>query len=138
MPLFVMFLAADQLSKWWALSNLRLGESVDFGFALTQNYGIAFGIKLPQLAIFALTFGILALGAYLVVEEKLWQDHLHLTGLALLLAGAIGNLIDRVRLGYVVDFIKVYWWPTFNLADAFIVAAVILFGFIFIVRGKEI
>ncbi len=136
MPIFVVFLAVDQLSKWWALSSLKLGESVDFGFALSQNYGIVFGIALPQEVIFVLTGGILALGVYLVIQEKLWQDHWHLMGLALLLAGAIGNLIDRVRLGYVVDFIKVYWWPTFNLADAFIVAAIVLFGWIFVVRGK--
>lgn len=134
MPLFVLFFALDQLSKWWAVQELELGESVDFGFALSENYGMAFGIDLPQPLIFILIALVLGVGIYLVVQEKLWRDHWHLTGLALLSAGALGNLVDRIRLGYVVDFIKVYWWPTFNLADVFIVAAIVLFTWIFVVR----
>jgi len=47
-------------------------------------------------------------------------------GLGLLLGGALGNLIDRVRFGAVIDFVDVPWWPTFNLADAAIVAGVAL------------
>lgn len=81
-----------------------------------------------------MTFGILAMGTYLVIEEKLWQDKWHLTSLAMILAGAIGNLIDRMRFGYVIDFIKVYWWPNFNLADVWIVVGVIVFGWIVLVR----
>lgn len=125
-PLFVVFLGADQVSKEWAVRNLQLGENVDFGFALTHNYGVVFGMGLPLLAIYALTAGILGMGTYLVIKNKLWQDHWHLGALSLLLAGALGNLIDRVRFGYVIDFIKVYWWPTFNLADVWIVCAVVL------------
>jgi len=131
-PFFLGFLAVDQLTKWWAVENLRLGETVDFGFSLSHNYGIVFGVQLAEPLIFLLTGLILAVGLYLVVKEKMWQDHRHLAALSLLSAGAIGNLADRIRLGYVVDFIQVYWWPTFNLADAYIVVSVLLFAWIFI------
>lgn len=133
-PLLVVLLGADQASKAWANSQLELAKTVDFGFALSYNDGIIWGIDLPMWLIFLLTIFILGFGTYLVYENKLWQDKWHLTGLALLLAGAIGNLIDRVRFGYVIDFIKIYWWPTFNLADSFIVCSLLLFTWEFLIR----
>ena len=54
----------------------------------------------------------------------------------LLLAGALGNLFDRIRFGYVIDFIKVYWWPTFNIADVCIVLAVLVFAWDALFRGE--
>jgi len=137
-PIFVGLLALDQFSKWWALENLRLGDSVDYGFELSYNEGIVFGINLPQWAIWVMAVGILALGVSLIWENKQWRDKWHLTGFAMILAGAIGNLIDRIRFGYVVDFIKVFWWPNFNLADVFIVLAVMLFAWEFLIREDKI
>ncbi|MFA4815240.1 MAG: signal peptidase II [Candidatus Gracilibacteria bacterium] len=137
-PLFVVFLGADQLSKEWAVKNLQPGEATDVGFSLTQNDGMVFGFDLPLVVIYLLSAGILGLGTYLVIKYKLWQDHWHLAGLALLLAGALGNLIDRFRFGYVIDFIKVYWWPTFNLADVWIVCAVVLFAWEFLFREEAV
>lgn len=125
-PLFVGLLTLDQLTKWWAVGNVGLQADTDFGFSLTHNEGILFGFHLPQWGVYFLTFGILALGVYLVLKNKMWEHRGHLVGFALILAGAIGNLIDRLHYGYVVDFIKVYWWPNFNLADVFIVVAVAL------------
>jgi len=125
-PLFLGLLFVDQVSKWFAVRSLNLGGSEDLGLSLAHNQGIVFGVQMPQWGIYAMTVGILAVGTYLVFKNKLWQHRLHLAGFALILAGAVGNLIDRIRYGYVVDFIKVYWWPTFNLADVFIVGAVAL------------
>lgn len=135
-PLFLILLSADQISKWWAVSNLTGGENQDFGFVLSYNKGVVFGLGMdsPAWMIWVLTIAVLGLGVWLVVENKLWRDHWHLTGLALLLAGGIGNSIDRFRLGQVVDFIKVYWWPIFNLSDVFIVSGVILFAWEFLIR----
>lgn len=135
-PLFVVLLGADQLTKEWAITNLSLEKSTDIGLALVHNDGIVFGFDLPLALIYLLTVAILAFGTYLVIENKLWRDKWHLAGLALLLAGALGNLIDRIRFGYVIDFIKVYWWPTFNLADVWIVLAVIVFSWEFLFRGE--
>jgi signal peptidase II len=138
-PLGLALLAADQISKAWALerlANVNLAPIV--GFQLSLNHGIAFGIAVPPIFSALLTVFILGFGGYLVVKNQLWRDAWHRTGLALLLAGALGNLIDRLRFGYVVDFIKVYFWPNFNLADVFIVLAVVLFSWEFIVREKQI
>lgn len=138
-PLFLGLLTLDQISKWWALRTLDSVESEfapKFGFHLTMNDGVAFGIDLPQWTIWILSFGVLALAIGIIIESKRWQDHWHLTGMAFLLAGAVGNMIDRARLGQVVDFIKVYWWPTFNLADAFIVVGVIILAWEILVREE--
>ena len=135
-PILVLALGADQVSKDWAASQLSLDQSADVGFALSHNDGIVFGFDLPLAVIYLLTVGILGFGTYLVIQNKLWRDHWHLAGLALLLAGALGNLIDRIRLGYVIDFIKVYWWPTFNLADVWIVLAVLIFTWDALFRGE--
>ena len=137
-PVFVGLLALDQLSKAWAMADLNLFETADFGFVLSYNYGMVFGLDVPIWVIYVLTVAVLGLAGYLIWENKLWRDKWHLTGVALLLGGAIGNLIDRIQYGYVVDFIKIYWWPTFNLADVFIVAAVLLFAWEFLVREDEI
>ena len=135
-PILVVALGADQVSKEWAISHLSLYKSTDFGLALTHNDGIVFGFDLPLAVIYLLTVAILSFGTYLVIQNKLWRDHWHLAGLALLLAGALGNLIDRLRFGYVIDFIKVYWWPTFNLADVWIVLAVLVFAWDALFRGE--
>ena len=73
-------------------------------------------------------FGQMAIAAY--AWRLPLNSRLPLTGLALILGGALGNLVDRVRLGYVVDFIDVYWkrhhWPAFNVADSCITIGVTL------------
>lgn len=125
-PLFVGLLTLDQVTKWWAVEHVEPNRAVDFGFSLIYNEGILFNVQPPLWGIYAMTFGILALGVYLVMKNKLWQYRPHLVGFALILAGALGNLIDRLHYGHVVDFIKVYWWPNFNLADSFIVVAVVM------------
>jgi signal peptidase II len=137
-PLTTVLIASDQVTKIWAYNSLEPGKRVDFGWQLVYNDGIVFGVDLPIWFIFAMTVAILGLGTYLVIEEKLWRDKWHVTGLSLILSGAIGNLIDRVRLGFVIDFIKVYWWPNFNLADAFIVCGVLLFMYEFLIREEGI
>ncbi|QQR54658.1 signal peptidase II [Candidatus Peregrinibacteria bacterium] len=123
-PITLLCLVLDQLSKNWANTQLTLGERVDFGFNLSHNSGLVFGFHMPLWGTYFLTLGILMLGFYVVVQNCLWKHKSHLLPLAFIFAGAIGNLIDRVHYGYVIDFIQVYWWPTFNLADVFIVMGV--------------
>lgn len=135
-PLFLLILGLDQASKFWALKNLRIGESVDFGFALSYNDGILWGMDMPEWLIWILTFAVISLGAWIVIENKLWKDKADLSGLAFLLAGAVGNSIDRFRLGYVIDFIKIYWWPNFNLADAYIVIGVGILFWEFVIKEE--
>lgn len=125
-PIVLLCFGLDQVTKAWAHARLTLGERVDFGFNLSQNSGLVFGFHMPLWGTYLLTAAILILGFYVVVKNCLWKHKSHLFPLALIFAGALGNIVDRVRLGYVVDFIQVYWWPTFNVADIFIVSGVVL------------
>jgi len=121
----------DQASKAWAVRALRFGDDRTIingflDFVYTENRGIAFGQLQEGGSFGRWFFVILALAAAVAVLYYFMRtprtDDRILGACALLLAGITGNLTDRVRLGYVVDFISVhagsYHWPTFNVADA--------------------
>ncbi|HZI19359.1 MAG TPA: signal peptidase II [Pyrinomonadaceae bacterium] len=122
---------ADQVTKAWAVRRLRFGEEVrlvdgllHFGYA--ENPGIAFG-QLQQGGEFgrwmlSAVAAVAAVGVLVYFFRAKDAAARTLGACALLLAGVAGNLTDRVRLGYVVDFIELhlgsFQWPTFNVADA--------------------
>lgn len=121
----------DQASKAWAVKTLRFGEDRVvirnfLQFAYTENPGIAFGQLQEGGSFGRWFFVVLAAAASIAVFYYFMRtprnDDRVLGACALLLAGILGNLTDRVRLGYVVDFIVMhagdYHWPTFNVADA--------------------
>jgi signal peptidase II len=124
---------ADQLTKQLVGRTLGLGESVDiagpFSIHHVQNSGIAFGLFGSRTAI-VIGVTAVAVGAMLVFFAQSGRRHPVLpVALGLVLGGSIANLIDRVRLGHVTDFLDLVAWPAFNLADTFIVVGVaILFG----------
>lgn len=141
--LSVVVLLLDQLSKLWVLAELYPGERVAvipdiFYWTLTFNKGAAFSFLADGGGWQRWLFTVLALviSAVLVVWLKRtprsdWRNALPL---ALVIGGAIGNLVDRVRLGHVVDFVLVYFgdwaYPAFNVADSAIcVGAVLLILF---------
>ncbi|MBM4303288.1 MAG: signal peptidase II [Deltaproteobacteria bacterium] len=129
----------DQWTKMLILARFQWGQSITIVpafFALTyvRNMGAAFGILHNAPAYFRDPFfiliPILALVIITAVLVKL-KDNQKLTGVALssVMGGALGNLIDRVRFGYVVDFLDFHWkeiyhWPAFNVADSAIVIGV--------------
>ncbi|MBN8549844.1 MAG: lipoprotein signal peptidase [Deltaproteobacteria bacterium] len=137
----------DQLSKWLVLQNIARGEIIPvvpsfFNLTLTFNRGAAFGILagVPdgtrQLLLGVTT--LIALSAVLYFLRKDYRDQkLAQFSLALIFGGAVGNIIDRFRLGEVVDFLDVYWqnyhWPAFNVADSAICVGVC----ILILRGNK-
>lgn len=140
---------ADQASKAWAVRRLRLGETVKAGgflrFAYAENPGIAFG-RLQDGGEFGrwmlATLAALAIvGLLLYFFRTRRNDDRILGAIALLLAGVGGNLIDRVRLGHVIDFIEVfigsYQWPTFNVADAAICTGAALLALDLILEGRK-
>ena len=145
---FVGILFIDQVSKWLAVQNLPLHENVPltyfFNLFLTYNKGVSFslfsnsspyGPLLLSLMSFIISLGVL----YWLVKE---EDKTTKFGLLLIFSGAISNIIDRVFLGHVVDFLDVYYntyhWPAFNFADSFIcLGAFIIFTRIFFNREKE-
>ncbi|MCX6712016.1 MAG: signal peptidase II [Candidatus Woesearchaeota archaeon] len=95
-------------------------------FTYTKNYGAAFGILQNQ-QIFFIIISIIAIITIILIKKDL-------ISLGFLLGGVIGNLIDRSYYGYVIDFIDLKIWPSFNLADAFSTIGVILL-IIYIIRN---
>src|SRR5829696_2918772 len=126
-------IAADQLTKWIVSNELALGEEVDVVGPLSihhvHNSGIAFGLFATATPIVIVLTGI-AVAWMLVFFARSGGRHPILpVALGFLLGGSVSNLIDRVRLGHVTDFLDLRYWPAFNLADSFIVAGVaILIG----------
>lgn len=118
-------LAADQLTKLFIKSNFYLGQSwPEEGFlrlTYATNSGTAFGLLRNQ-TVFLVVASLIAVGflIYFYRTHAVVRPMLRLS-IGLQLGGAVGNLLDRVTVGAVVDFIDVGWWPIFNLADSSIV-----------------
>jgi signal peptidase II len=123
-------LLVDQLSKLLVRANLGMGESwPDEGIlriTYGTNSGTAFGL-FPDQSILLIVTSVLAIGFILFFyRSHEMPSRLLRTSIGLLLGGAMGNLIDRLRAGSVVDFIDVGPWPIFNLADSSIVIGIVL------------
>ena len=133
-------LVLDQLSKAVVSSALRLHEVRPIIYGLLNlthihNTGVAFGLLAGQASLmrtlFFLALSVLALAVVLWMVFRLPQGHkVELVALSLIFGGAVGNVVDRIRLGRVIDFIDVYYrayhWPAFNVADSAITIGVIL------------
>jgi signal peptidase II len=140
-----LVVVADQISKWWIVVNLALGESLfDTGFfriVRVQNTGAAFGIFKGHPLIFTI-FDFIGIAVFLLlvlVLSRRWYflDRMPVrAAIGLILGGTIGNLIDRLRLGQVTDFLDFNIWPTFNVADASITVGVIILAFCIIFWAK--
>ena len=135
-------IAADQLTKLIVSTQLALGESLHvvgpFYIRHVQNSGIAFGLFASATAVVTALTAI-AVGWMLLYFARSGARHPVLpVALGLLIGGSASNLIDRVRLGHVTDFLDFRYWPAFNLADSFIVIGVaILFGALMIGESRQ-
>ncbi|MFL5931402.1 MAG: signal peptidase II [Gaiellaceae bacterium] len=126
----VAAIVADQLTKQLVTSQLALDDEVHVAGPLTihhvQNSGIAFGLFASATPVVTMLTAI-AVGWMLWFFARAGARHPVLpVALGLLIGGSASNLIDRVRLGHVTDFIDLGFWPAFNLADAFIVSGVVI------------
>lgn len=139
----------DQVTKAWAVRTLRVGADRAgikgfLDFVYTENPGIAFGQLQEGGSFSRWFFVVLAIAAALAVLYYFLRtartDDRMLGACALLLAGITGNLTDRVRFGYVIDFISLYagsyHWPTFNVADASICIGAVLLAWDLIFRKE--
>lgn len=141
--LSAVLIVLDQASKWYFLGVLQYAQPIPvvegfWNWKLVYNYGAAFSFLADAAGWQRWFFSALAVGISGVLIAWLrrlprghWQEALPF---ALIIGGALGNLIDRLRFGYVVDFVHWYWrdfhWPVFNVADAAIsVGAVSLIVF---------
>jgi signal peptidase II len=122
-------LAADQIVKALVAGALQRGEERDIvaGIKLvnTRNSGVAFGQLQNGGAIVAVVIAI-AICALLVYFARHAQLPLMWLPTGMLLGGALGNVVDRIREGAVVDFLKLPYWPAFNVADASITIGVVI------------
>jgi signal peptidase II len=134
----ILAVAADQLSKLWIVSHMQLHESIPvwgiFHITYIQNTGAAFSMMSGRQQILLLIAVLVLLALFYLCwktpKERCWERFCY----ALISAGAIGNVIDRLRLGYVVDFFDFTFFPVFNIADICINVGVFLLLGILLVR----
>jgi len=138
----VVAVTLDQLTKYLVRLDIPLYSSIDvfsfFNLTHLRNSGVAFGMlqNKPQqfkqpfyIAVFAIALSVLIM----IIKNTEEKNRSMIIGLSLILSGAIGNSIDRFRLGYVTDFLNFHWfgnpslnWPPFNIADSCITIGAIL------------
>ncbi len=151
--LFALTLALDHLTKFWAIAALSLAHpetgarlpaklvSVIPGalqFRYAENTGAAFSLFYEHPEILTGVSALIAIALFVWYFRTALSHRWTRAGLALILGGAVGNLIDRAARGYVVDFIDAYWrqwhWPAFNIADS---AICIGAGILILLAHKE-
>ena len=135
-----LVIVVDQLSKWLVLETIRFGETIYvapfWNWVLTYNPGAAFSFLADQPGWQRWFFTALALAISVWIARELKKcagQRLLALALALVMGGALGNVIDRLRFGAVVDFIQWhvagYYWPAFNVADSAITVGAIFLVF---------
>ncbi len=151
--LFTMFpslLVLDQATKAYVVQTMELYHSIPvvenfFNFTYLRNKGAAFGIfahssyRLP----FLIAVSVIAVIGIIYYYSKIRHDEKSTAfGLTCILAGAVGNLMDRVRYGEVVDFLDAHWygrhWPAFNLADSAICAGVFILAVAMVIEERRL
>jgi len=145
--LSIFLLIVDQSTKAIIVNRFDLFESIPiipfFNLTFVVNYGFAFGFlnspSLNQIIVSIVILSIIIYFLYLLIKT---QDHIFKMCLVLILSGAIGNFIDRIFRGYVVDFIDIYvfnyHWPAFNIADSCISVGFVILIFNILFLNKKI
>ena len=130
----ILIVCVDRVTKIFFANTLSLGESLPvvrnvFHMTLVHNTGIAFGLFKNQ----GIVFIIIPIIAIILISFNIYYyrnskevSRSYLVGFSLILGGAIGNLIDRIAFGHVVDFIDFRVWPVFNIADSAITIGTVL------------
>jgi len=137
----IFVLAVDQLSKISVTTNMVFGQSLPesgfFRFTYVTNTGMAFGLfpHYTPIPTIATLLGIIVLFAF--YRTLAARNRLLKISLGLQMGGAIGNLVDRIRLGYVIDFIDVGDWPVFNIADSAIVVGLTILAYTIFLNKPE-
>ena len=131
--LVILLVLADQTIKWWAASNLQLGDTITLipcwlDLTNVHNDGAAWSM-LEGLHTFFILIAIVAVGVILWLMKRNWRQTGKMIALSLLLAGTIGNFIDRFAQSYVVDMFELTFinFPIFNLADTCLTIGVLIY-----------
>lgn len=134
----LLIVVADQFSKAWIRTNLPEGRSLfETGFLRithVHNTGAAFGLFPDQVLalIIVALIGITAILVYVLIVSRYFPLPDGMMGklaLGLVFGGTLGNLLDRLCLGYVTDFIDFGFWPAFNIADSAVTVGIIIFAY---------
>jgi signal peptidase II len=144
MIIIIFILGLDQLTKFLISKSLSLNQSILiikglFHLTLVHNRGAAFGLLKNQIILLILTSFFAVLLIYFNLKKSGTDKKLSIykLSLSLILAGALGNLIDRVCFGYVIDFLDFRVWPVFNIADSAISIGAILLGYSLLKQAKK-
>ena len=142
---FIIFVLFDLFTKFLIQNYLFLNQSIKinqfFDIVYVQNYGVSFGLfsrEIPHwvLVLIALLVVILILFLMIISNKNLEKN-----AYFLIIAGAIGNIIDRISNSYVVDFIslhyEMFYWPAFNFADIYITIGIIMLLVSFFIRSED-
>ena len=142
--IIILIVIGDQLTKGLIQQSMVLNQSIPvwdgiFSITYIHNTGAAFSMLAGKTQVLAL-FQVIIIGVilgYYILKGRKSHPQLRIS-LAMIVAGGIGNLIDRLTLGYVVDFLDFHFWPIFNVADIGVSAGcVLLAGYVFFIEGKE-
>ena len=136
--------AGDQLLKWWVVSHLEVGQSAPLLPGVVQltrlhNTGAAWSSFSGKTGLLAIVTIVLMLAVAWLLVKKIVRHPLGVTAGVLILGGGIGNVIDRVCRGYVVDMfaLDLFQFPVFNVADIFVVCGGIAFCIAFLLPNKS-
>ena len=129
----LVMIVGDQALKGWTVSHLELGESTPFIPAIMQltrvhNYGAAWSSLSGKTVLLIAVTAVMMIAVVVLLLRRVVRHPLGVSACLLILGGGIGNIIDRIRLGYVVDMfdLLLFSYPVFNLADCFVVVGAIL------------
>ncbi len=143
--MIVLMIVLDQLVKYWAFTRLSVIGTIpliDSVFHLTyvENHGAAFSILQNQRWLFLILTPIIMAGILYVLHKKMVYAKTGRIGLYLILAGAVGNLIDRIWHGFVVDLFdfRLIHFPVFNVADIYVVCGVALFFYYYLIQHDKL
>ena len=141
--LIIFVVLSDQITKYWIMNHMELNSSLAmispiFNLTYVHNYGAAFSILQNQKWFFVMITSIITIALLVVL---IWKRHQYnktlLFSFSLIIGGGIGNLLDRVMRGYVVDFFDFKVWPIFNVADISVVCGTLLLAFyVFMIEPK--
>ncbi|MBS4536124.1 signal peptidase II [Clostridium sp. D2Q-14] len=143
----ILIILLDQVTKYWAVNVLKEQEAIIIidrflQLNFVKNYGAAFGIMQNQRAFFIIITSLIIIGIVYYIK-KYNNTKIMNYSLLMIIGGAIGNFIDRLRIQYVIDFIDIDFWgfydfPVFNIADSFIVIGTILLVILVLTNNHEV
>lgn len=141
--ILVTVILLDQITKYFAYVYLQPQNTIPvinkiFYLTYVENRGAAFGILQNKVWFLAAITAVVIIAAVYYVYKTPQMSSMMKYSIALIVAGAVGNLIDRIRLGYVIDFFDFVVWPVFNVADSAVVVGTILLAYILLLDKEKV